>query len=81
MAKGEAGKSLMSSLCPWCNEDINNAIYKEWWEGRDCAVDYETECPSCGQPIQVDITAVPEFNYSKPSPPLTKPLDKPDQEC
>ena len=57
----------MSTLCPYCGEDIEMAIHHAWvgdyWTFND-----EFQCPMCGKEISIDVESEPVFLAHKKTP-------------
>ena len=56
----------MATFCPYCDEEIENEIYKDWvgdyWTFND-----DFECPKCGKDLEIDVDQEPVFYPHKKS--------------
>jgi transcription initiation factor IIE alpha subunit len=50
----------MATFCPYCDEEIEDAINKDWvgdyWTFSD-----DFECPKCGKDLEIDVEQEPVF--------------------
>ena len=50
----------MATFCPYCKEEIEEAIHREWhghyWTHKD-----DFQCPICGKEIEIDVEQEPFF--------------------
>ena len=50
----------MATFCPYCKEEIESAIYHEWygyyWTHKD-----DFLCPMCGKWIEIEVAQEPIF--------------------
>ena len=57
----------MATFCPYCDEEIEAAINKEWggdyWTFKE-----DFECPKCHKKMTIDVEAIPNFIVTKNSP-------------
>lgn len=52
--------------CPHCLTAFDYTAVYNWFVGHDYSTDFEHDCPTCEQPIAVEVEAIPEFKLSKP---------------
>ena len=53
----------MTTFCPYCDEEIEDAIYKIWNGNYDMEFDFE--CPKCKKEIGIDVDMEPCFREYK----------------
>lgn len=49
--------------CPWCDQEIEDEIHQAWVD--DYPVNFDLECPECGEKIEIDVEAEPIFYAHK----------------
>lgn len=49
----------MIGQCPYCDEDIDNEIYRDW--AGDYPTIFDFECPNCGKEMEVEVEMEPYF--------------------
>lgn len=50
----------MATFCPYCDEEIEEAIYQAW-HGDYWTVKDDFECPKCGKEMEIDVEIEPIF--------------------
>jgi len=61
----------MATFCPYCNEEIETAIYNRWvgdyWTHSD-----SFECPICKKELEIEVVSEPVFIARKAFSPRDK---------
>jgi len=56
----------MATFCPYCDEEIENDIHKDW-VGDYWTVSDDFECPKCEKELEIDVEQEPVFIARKKS--------------
>ena len=54
----------MTTFCPYCDEEIEDAIHNEWI--GDYIEDFDFKCPKCGETLEINVEQQPYFHANKP---------------
>lgn len=46
--------------CPNCDADLSESLFM-YFQGGDCSMNFEYQCPHCSAIIDVEVEAVPQF--------------------
>ena len=49
----------MATICPYCNEEIEDSIYQDW--SGIFSAHWDFECPKCGNTMEIEVEKRPLF--------------------